>query len=210
MVLAAAAGTLLLPPTRSLFLWIVSEDRPVELLTFFLFIAGGFFSLRNAVVLRQSGTAWWVVAYHTAFGLGLVLVGMEEAAWGQRWLGFETPAWFREINAQGEVTLHNVQALQGRSELFRLAFGLAGLIGVALWRYPRLRAIAAPPVLTSWLVLISLHAAIDTYNDFEPLGRRIDFGIARSSEIIELLIAAVGFLYGWLHGRILRGSQRLR
>ena len=83
-------------------------------------------------------------------------------------------------------------------------------IGVALWRYPRLRAIAAPPVLTSWLVLISLHAAIDTYNDFEPLGRRIDFGIARSSEIIELLIAAVGFLYGWLHGRILRGSQRLR
>ncbi len=36
------------------------------------------------------------------------VVGMEEISWGQRILNIETPAALRDINVQGELTLHNI------------------------------------------------------------------------------------------------------
>jgi hypothetical protein len=126
---------------------------------------------------------------------------MEEVAWGQRWFGFETPEALREINMQHEVTLHNIRGLHGWSDLMRLAFGLGGLVGIFLWRFPRMRSVAVAPVLWSWFLVISIHAAIDTYNDFAPISRRIDFALQRSSEVIELLIGAAALLYAGLHAR---------
>ncbi|WP_145758345.1 hypothetical protein [Sediminicola sp. YIK13] len=44
------------------------------------------------------------------FGLGLFcfVVGMEEISWGQRIFGIETPQPYKEINFQGETTVHNL------------------------------------------------------------------------------------------------------
>lgn len=193
---------LLLPQTRETFLWVVKEDHAVEWLTFILLVAASAVSFRNAIALRRSDAPSAAVAFHAVFAVGLLVIGMEEIAWGQRWFGFETPEALREINLQREVTLHNIKGLHGWSDLMRLAFGLGGLVGILLWRSPRMRSVAVPPLLWSWFLIISIHAAIDTYNDFVPISRRIDFALQRTSEVIELLIGGAAFLYAGIHARL--------
>ena len=49
--------------------------------------------------------------------LGIVFfVGLgEEISWGQRILNIETPEAIKEINAQGELTIHNLEWFGGES-----------------------------------------------------------------------------------------------
>lgn len=69
-------------------------------------------------------------------GLGLffLLAGGEEASWGQHWLGFETPAELKQINAQQETNLHNLwmvdsyAADDGKTKGFEKKKGLAALL----------------------------------------------------------------------------------
>lgn len=201
LLMFAAGVMMLVPRTLNLFLWLVGEDHPVEWMTFVLLIVGSAVSFRNAVSYRRLGAARAVVVFHAVLAAGLLVIGMEEVAWGQRWFGFETPPSLAELNVQHEVTLHNLRGLHGKSELMRLAFGLGGLIGMTLWRSPRLRSIAAPPALWSWFLVITLHAAVDTYNDVLPIGRRFDFAIARTSEVVEMLVAGAALLYAVCHAR---------
>lgn len=188
-----------LPDTRQSTLWLLEENHPVEMLTFVFLLAGG---LRGLALARQTRCEDTFCAnFYLVFALGLLLIAMEEIAWGQQLLDFQTPAAWTELNAQGETTLHNVHGLQGRSELFRLAFGLAGLIGISTERYPSMRNIAAPAILLSWFLVIAAHSAVDVFNDFIPLHKDFDAGWTRLAELIEMLIGMAGFLYIELNAR---------
>jgi len=193
----AVAWMLLLlwdPDTRPGARWILEENHPVELLTFAFLAAGGALGLLLAGKARRLGLPAAIPAFYLVFALGLLLVGMEEIAWGQQFLGFETPAAFSTWNSQNETTLHNLRGMHGRTELLRIAFGLGGLIGV--FSCPRRFArLAAPRILWPWFAVILVHASIDYYGDFVRFGRNIDFSIKRTSELVELLIGASGFLY---------------
>ena len=188
-----------LPVTRHGAIWLLEENHPVEMLTSVFLLAGG---LRGLALARQVRVEEPLYAsFYLLVALGLLLTAMEEVAWGQQLLDFQTPSAWKELNAQGEMTLHNIHALQGRSDLFRLAFGLGGLLGVWAARVPALREIAAPVVLLSWFLLITMHAAVDAFSDIVPIQRHFDAGWQWLSELIEMLIGMAGFLYIELNAR---------
>jgi hypothetical protein len=187
--------------TRPATLWMLEEDHPIELLTLVFLFAGSLIGLRLARALRARGEKRWISGLYVAFSVGLFVTAMEEIAWGQRLLGFEAPESFRSINRQGETTLHNISALHGRSEWLRFVFGLGGIVGVWLSFRPALAGIGAPVILLPWFLLTVTHAAIDPYNDFFPIQARFDSTMQRTSEVVELLIAMVAFLYVLLNFR---------
>ena len=197
VLLGASALVLLVPATRPIGLWLLAEDRVVEDLTFVAFLAASMIAARLAWIHRHGFQ--WVGAAYLLLAVAFFGIGMEELSWGQRQLGFETPEWLRDVNRQGEINLHNVGALQGRSEWMRLCAGLAGLVAVAARRIPALARIAAPVVLGSWFVVITAHAVVDVFNDIVPIEPRFDFIMQRTSEMIELEIGLAAVLYGWLN-----------
>lgn len=202
-----AAFFLALPVTRRSTLWLLEENHPVEMLTFIFLLAGG---LRGAILAWRTyrqGEAKLCIWFYLVFAAALLLTAMEEIAWGQKFLDFETPSAWKELNAQGETTLHNVHLLQGRSELFRLTFGLGGLIGIWAARYPSLRKIAAPAILQSWFLVITAHSVVDLFNDIVPVQKDFDVGIYWLSELTEMLIGIAGFLYMHVNSRMFAGKR---
>ena len=120
---------------------------------------------------------------------------MEEIAWGQQFLGFETPSFIKAANKQGELTLHNIKGLQGHSEYFRVLFGMGGFVELSLNLHTRFLKISVPPILFSFFIVIIAVSILDLFNDFVSLGERFDWGIRWMSEVIEMLIGGAGFLY---------------
>ena len=183
------------PVTRELSRWMLRENHPVELLTFVFLLAAAGVGSALAVESRNSRDESLAYGFYGIFSLLLVLVALEEIAWGQWLFGFATPDYWAAINAQGETTLHNIGFLQGHSELLRLVYGLGGLIGVGLCVYPVFQRIAVPALLLPWFLVIVAHASVDVFNDIVPIQIQFDRMMQRTSELIELLIAVSAFLY---------------
>lgn len=205
VVLGGSALLLLIPATERAARWLLAEDHPVEALTFVAFLGASVMALRLAWLHRR-GFPWVIRGVYLLLALGFFGIAMEEVSWGQRWMGFETPEVFRRLNRQGEVTLHNIGALQGSSEWMRLCAGLGGLLAVAARRIPALDRIAAPAVLESWFLVITAHAIVDVFNDIVPLERRFDFIMQRTSEVVEMLIGVAALLYGCLNAQRFGGA----
>jgi hypothetical protein len=123
---------------------------------------------------------------------------MEEIAWGQQLFKFETPDTFKQINAQQELTLHNINSLQGKSEIFRLIFGIGGLIGLSLNRSQSFKYLALPKILLPLLLIITLVTLFDFYADFYAINPNLNKLLYKLSELIEFLIGVSGFLYIFL------------
>ncbi|NNJ69800.1 MAG: hypothetical protein HKP10_00765 [Kiritimatiellales bacterium] len=193
---------LLLPSTRSVGLWLLQENHPIELGTAFILFAGCAVSMVRAVKIRKVGGTFIIYGFYIVFGMGLLFVAMEELAWGQWLFGFETPEACKVINRQGETTLHNLAFFQGHSEFTRMTFGLGALAGVWIGLYPKFSKIGVPALLLPWIAIIIVHAGIDAFNDFIPIQPRFDLAINKTSELIELYIASTAFLYPFLNGRI--------
>ena len=189
--------SLILPKTRYWSLWMLKENHPIELLTFTMFFLGGILGLFLAQREKRGGGKTTTCIFYVVFSACLLFIAMEEIAWGQWFLGFETPDAWAAINEQGETTIHNLVGLQGRSEIFRLASGIAGLAGMWLSRYPAFRKIAVPKLLFSWFIVITAHAAVDVFNDFIPIQEGFDEYITTTQELIEMYISFAAFLYVW-------------
>ncbi len=93
-----------------------------------------------AVCIRRLFLLWRVrrprFRFMVCFLALLCLFGAgEELSWGQRILGFTTPAYFAEHNTQEEVGIHNLRfEIYGRSiKLNRLIFGVGLALG--FWMY---------------------------------------------------------------------------
>jgi len=207
-IIILQAVLLIYPRTRDFGLWLLEENRPVELLTFVMLIAGGGIGLSLALKTRRQGEKGLVYGFYMLFSIGLVLIAMEEVAWGQWFLGFETPEAVARLNRQGETTIHNLAGLHGHSEILRLTFGLGGLIGIWLSFSPSFRKIGAPVILVLWFLIITIHASVDVYNDVVAIHKKFDYGMQRTAELIELLIAISAYLYLHLNWRMLVGSGR--
>ena len=186
---------LVFEPTRGATLWMLEENHPVEFITFVLFAVGGLLGIRLAVVGARTGMPRFQVVFYACFSILLLLIAMEEIAWGQQFFGFETPEKIQQVNRQGELTLHNVAVLQGRSEWFRLLFGVGGLVGVLFSRWKPLEPIAVPLWLLPWFLVVSLHAGYDVLDDFMTTPIRVAFAVQRSSEWIEMMVSIAALLY---------------
>jgi hypothetical protein len=194
------------PTARQL---VLGEQHAVEVITALSLLAAGFIGLRAGCLLRGRKNLHCVAL--GLFGLLMLLVAMEEIAWGQHILHFETPAAFA-ANRQGELTLHNMPGMHGHTEYLRAAFGLAGLMGLAMRRHRWLRDIAPSPGLLPWFLTITLLAVPDLLLDFdggaqiaEQLHWKLNRTVQQLSEVVEMLIGLTALGYVWLLKRRLRG-----
>ncbi len=98
----------LLPPETSEY-W-TREAGPIEDFGAVAFLAGAVAAIATASqsqgLTRMNFILWAALA--------LIFFG-EETSYLQHWLGYATPAWMEDMNAQGEVNLHNLNPLQGGS-----------------------------------------------------------------------------------------------
>ncbi len=188
--------------------YIFNENNSVELLTFgFLFIAGicSLWLSRNLWQLEKLSLS---TLFYTIFGAILLFIAMEEIAWGQWFFGFATPDSLQGLNQQGELTLHNIDGLQGTSEYFSLAFGLGGLIGIVLGRQQWAEKIGTPISLIFWFGIITLLAGTDVLARYLEINPFIKWGAEQLSEVVEMLISIAAFFYIWLNVRRLGFSQK--
>jgi hypothetical protein len=193
------SALLTIPLTRNAALWTLEENRPIELLTFFFAIAGGIIGLFFAWQIKQHREGKIALGFYFVFAIGLLLLGAEEVAWGQWFLGFETPSAIKDINTQSELTFHNLKVWNDHLEIFPFVFGLAGLIGIGIQNIRSFRKISAPYVLLPWFVIIFLISAIDLFQDFVVIQEQFDYLINYLDEVIEMLVAISAFLYIWLN-----------
>ena len=197
-------GTLIIIiATRGFALSLLVENSLVELLTFAFFLIGGVFGIYFVLNIYKT-TENYISIFYMFFSICLIVLAMEEVAWGQWFFHFETPTEWAKINGQGETTLHNLKGMQGHTEILRLIYGLAGLIGILLSNISTLKKISVPKILILWFAIISIHASIDVYNDIAKINEDFDHGMTSTSEFIELLIAGSSFLYLWLNFRMIR------
>lgn len=184
------------------------ENGPLELATFLVLAIAGIYGIRIAIAGRKY-IPWWQTAFFTLFGLGLILVALEEIAWGQTLFGFESPAFFADNNEQGETTLHNLGGAHGNSHFLYMTYCLGGLAGAYLpkrfvgeLRVPRL---AVP---TLWVIFFL------TLFEFIHFALELDWaqhGVGRKApELVEFWVACVGFIYCGEHWRKLRLRQLSR
>jgi hypothetical protein len=113
------------------YLRIIVEDGPAEWLQaafWFLSSAAGLIAARRLRLAARRKLAWLMVLFMVA----TFFVGAEEISWGQRMVGWRTPAQLDAINLQGETTLHNIRGGQRLVALFMIA---AGLFGAFAWRF---------------------------------------------------------------------------
>lgn len=192
-------AALALPLTRAATLWLLSENRPVEILTFIVLLSSGGYGLWISGQMRKNGAKILNYGFYFLFSLGMFLTAMEEIAWGQQFWSFHTPAYLQEINLQGETTIHNIRGLNGNSEYFRLIFGLGGIIGIVLARNGKFIKISPSVILLTWFLVITAHSLVDVINDITPIHKAFDAAISRLSELVELIIGAAGFLYLWFN-----------
>jgi len=115
--------------------------------------------------------------------------------------GFQTPASFREINYQNELTFHNIGILQKTTDYLLIVGSACGLVGVCLNFYPRFKKISIPIILSTWFLTILAMAAISllisSFAGTEQAGRLKDI----FAETNEFLLGFAGYLYIFLNGR---------
>jgi len=198
----------LLPMTRLWAETITEENGPVELLTFGFLLLGALLGLVLAWRARKHGEGFLVVGFYAVFSLALLIIGMEEVAWGQLLLGFEPPEALISLNVKGEMTIHNIEGFDSNTESLRLVFGLGGLLGVWLSHRRSFRKIGAPAILSSWFVCITILAAVDLYDDFYQVQGLIYALNERLSEVVEMMIGMTGLLFIWLNGRFLANEWK--
>jgi hypothetical protein len=210
LLLLPFAGALLVVAAfayRPAFRFLTAEDSLLEWLQVTCYVGTAIFALLCARELAGRRMPTWGLAY-LALAAGCVFVVGEELAWGQRILGFGTPESLREINHQGETTVHNVGWLQDAFNVFLLVAALYGFAVSWLARAGRLprwrefRMLAVPPLFLSsaFLVLFGYKAVRFTLLQ-EPR-----YAVVKAGELAELCMPAALLVMMLLVRRRLRDA----
>ncbi len=203
--------------------WMIyGEHRPVEMFTFAYELLAGIWGLALAWHAKEGGEELLVVGFYMLFSAVMLWTAGEEVAWGQWIVGKEilpTPFWLEGTNEQGELTTHNVGILQDYgSELFRLSFGIGGLLGCVVSFWQRFWKVGVPTMLWPWFLVITIFSGIEvgshylpthfSVKAFDALGVLGLMMIGRS-EITEMIIGISGFLFVWLSARRLSSIRKV-
>ena len=135
------------------------EDGWTESLTAALLLLAGLLLFSTAAQGRKFSQSW----LYALGGIAFVFACGEEISWGQRIFGWTTPEFLRDLNAQGETNLHNLNTaafsrIQTKgTTLLCMAAGFA-----ILFRQDRLFAIPLPsPLLTLGFILVQSYENYD-------------------------------------------------
>ncbi len=143
-----------------LFHFLIDEDHPIEWSQFFAIAAAAVAFAVAAVRARRHGRRG-LMALYLLIAVACVVVAGEEISWGQRILGWGTPAVLEDVNHQGEANIHNIGVVQRLFNLGELVAGLYGAAVPVLWAVPRIQArlagldpIVVPPLCTVALFVL--------------------------------------------------------
>jgi hypothetical protein len=125
-VAIAAIGLSALPFER-VYALLANEDALVEWVQFLFVLAMVVLAVLLAIALWRQGHRWLALLYAVA-ALGALFIAGEEVSWGQRILGFLTPAELEDINKQGEANIHNIGSILGLFNLGVMAVSLTALV----------------------------------------------------------------------------------
>ncbi|MDA1128297.1 MAG: hypothetical protein O2913_06320 [Chloroflexi bacterium] len=197
--------------------WLESEDGLSEWWSVATYLAGAVAAGAAAWALR--GTRHSALKYfYLALAVGFFLGGMEEISWGQRLVGWGTPAALEEINFQGETTLHNVNF--ANNVIFEVLFwgSTFGLIG-GLWRMTantrglsdRMRLVLPSLALSPALLLIMVWRTGDIWETANLPRLVMDHFNSgpRGSEVPEALLGLCIVVYTLSNLRQARHLNRL-
>jgi hypothetical protein len=177
----------------------LSEDGPIENGTAAVLVAGAVLALARGS--RSGGRRDWR-GLATGLFLAVVLVfgAGEELSWGQRMLGYASPAFFQEMNSHGEVTLHNL--VFGWFRLNFHVFGPPMVLATLLWAFCANRAVKARPAFRrivrswdlpvprlrhAWLLVLVLVAEVAL-----GLVELADIGVTSTQEHSEFAACVIG------------------
>ena len=186
---------LALTKTREFTISILKENHIVELLTFIFLFSGSVIGFKLSRIYYSKNLKSYIWIFFALFSFGLFIVAMEEIAWGQQFFNFKTPDSIKALNAQGELTIHNIHIFQGKSEYFRLLFGISGFFGILLARFYLFKKISPPKILLPFFLVIIIVSAFDLFADYYKINENYDYGLKKLSELIEMLIGLSAVLY---------------
>jgi hypothetical protein len=192
----ALAGVAAALASKSLYKLLVDEDGVFEWgqVGFYfatwvlcLFVLRHHFQVRNKLI----GALYVVLA------VGLVFLMGEEVSWGQRIVGWETPAAFTDANKQDETNLHNIHGVGHAFKWVQLLVGAYGTILPLVFlrppAVPRLRPLIDAVVPHFTLIPYFLPMFVwKLYRNLFEEPTRFYYAIARYNEVIELILA-MGF-----------------
>jgi hypothetical protein len=195
--------------TRPLVVSIVIENQLLMgSLTSVILIAGGLLGLRFVLQIKKHTKELLMFWFYLAFSIVLLFIGMEKIWWGRLFFITEDPSGFQNINQLERTIFHNYQYWRRHLEIFPMAFGLAGLLGIWISKIPQFRKISVPRILWSWFMIITIISAIDLSHDFYNPPFQFDNLINNMEEVIEMMVGISGLLFIWLNTRSFRIGKR--
>ena len=120
---------------RNAYMASIQEDALIETLQAAILGLAAFFTFKAARVLAAAD-ARLLSVLHLGLAACLALLCLEEISWGQRVFGIETLPWFQQHNVQHEISLHNLEPVQGSLHSAYILLGLYGGLGFLWLRKP--------------------------------------------------------------------------
>lgn len=185
---------------RPLYRVLLNEDALVEWLQFAFLVGLVIVSVGLAWRLRRMGRTAWAITFALAALTAFFIAG-EEISWGQRILGFATPADLEAINEQGETTIHNIGPILSFLNLGIFIVTITAGLAPFIWRWGRLgrprdldAMILVPPLFLASSFLFAGGWRLIRYALLEEGG----YVISRYNEVGELLLYGALFAYAYL------------
>jgi hypothetical protein len=202
-------------PFHGLFRWVIDEDSLVESLQLLMLLAAD-------VLLAWLSKELIRARRHVFSGLYVLLtlatffIAGEEISWGQRIFGFRTPETLESINAQQEISVHNIY---GFHQPFIYAVMFAGLYGAVVpllalglgneRTRPSLSYLLIPPLclIPAFLIPFGYRLLRLVFlSDLSGAPGYLAFAITEFSEVTELSLYFGLLVFAWLSLRRLRGT----
>jgi len=207
-----AIAMVLLRIDKDLFRLMLGEDGPVEWVQFSLF-AAAFVAAGTVTMLLRADRRWLQAGLYAVATVGLFFIAGEEISWGQRVVGWETPAELAAINKQNETTLHNIGKTLLVMNSVMMLVGMWGVFAYPLkdrLRLDRLfagaeRLLVPPFFLAGAFAVIGLYKLV-RFTIWIPSG----FTITKYGEWAELSLAFGICAFAVLNVRRLSAEARTR
>lgn len=185
---------------------LVREDDIIQWVQFYLLLFTSLYCIKIVYKYKNLYENKLIMYFFlTCFFLVLILA-FEEISWGQRIFNIKTPEIIKTINAQNQITLHNLICFQRYRHWLLLSFGLVGLsliyiktntskidIQLIFFIPPSFFKLAYSLVLISAIVL-EISFLLKTLFP-GPLTKEFRFWAGRYSEVGELGVAVTAFSY---------------
>jgi len=195
-------------PFPRLFRWVVAEDSLLETFQFVLILATSLLLAWLSARLIRTGRRGLGTLY-VLLTLGTFFIAGEEISWGQRIFGWRTPEALEAINAQQEISVHNIYGFH-QPFIYAVMFGgmygavmpLVGLVFSAERRRSTLYSLLIPP-----LCLVPAFFMPFGYRLFRLVFRpelhvsRGVYVITEFSELTELCLYFGLLVFAWLNLR---------